>query len=102
MLKKVRTIFNVCLSVATFIVSTLSLLPNTQLKAEKTKTFPSLFFHGLMVKKLRVTVVLPNLLQRFSASELASLCLSLDLQTHSNTCYLGKQKTFSPDFAMFY
>ena len=40
-------------SVATLIVSTLSSLPNTQIKAVKTETFPRPLYGGLIVKGRR-------------------------------------------------
>ena len=92
-------------SAAILIVSTFSSLPDTPLKAGKTEKFPKPFSHGLTVKLKRGTVVFAKSSHIFSASELASLRLSLDLQTPLNATRLvrslGKQRAFSLDFAIF-
>ena len=80
--------------------SKLSSLPDT-VKFPKTETFPRLVKYS---KEARWCS--PNSLPRFSASDLASLRLSLELQTPSNVTrliglQLKKWRAFCLDFAMF-
>ena len=66
----------------------------------KTKTFPRLLSRDLMEKKNERGTVM------FSQFITEVFCLSLDLQTPSNTMYLGwflgKRRAFSVDFALLW
>ena len=77
-------------SAAILIVSTISSLPDEPLKAGKTETFPKSFSHGVSVKNLKRARWLkssPNFLH--SSSDVASLRISLKLQTPLNAMRLG-------------
>ena len=55
-------------------------------KQEK-KTFPNPLSHGLIVKKSKeARWCLPNFLQKFSASDLASFCLNIDQKNFFECC----------------
>ena len=94
--------------VAILIVSTLLSLPDTQ--STENTNFSKALFCSLTVKNTKGTWwCSPYSLQRlqtFSASDLASLRLSLDLQTPLKTMHLkwssGKRRAFSLEFSMFW